>query len=283
MKKKLTLMLSVISALAMVLCMAVPTFAASAPKEDGTYEVPVKMMHAEKDKTSMGDKYLVHTGILKVKGNQKTLTIATNESVDGMQFWYYKNGGVEGDTVEVKSDGKTTIAGKTYADAFTFPIKSSGSYVGVKFAAPGMPMSPSARIYVDYANAKSISGSSKKSDKKEAEKDSKEDDDKNSADTSEKEESKENDSEEGAAGEEKESDAEQEAESETEASATTTKSSTGRTVAIICLCVIGLALIVALIVGLVKNKGKKNKKTPEGITASDKEEKTAEKEEDKKE
>ncbi len=159
MKKKSTLILAVITVLAMIFSMAIPTFAASAPTKDGTYEVAVTMMHAEKDKTSMGNKYLVQTGLLTVKDGSKTLTIATAEDVDGMQFWYYKNGGVDGDTVEVKSSGKTKIAGTTYANAYTFPVKSSGSYVGVKFAAPGMPMSPSARIYIDYGSAKLVSGS----------------------------------------------------------------------------------------------------------------------------
>ncbi len=158
MKKKSTLILAVITVLAMIFSMAIPTFAASAPTKDGTYEVAVTMMHAEKDKTSMGNKYLVQTGLLTVKDGSKTLTIATAEDVDGMQFWYYKNGGVDGDTVEVKSSGKTKIAGTTYANAYTFPVKSSGSYVGVKFAAPGMPMSPSARIYIDYGSAKLVSG-----------------------------------------------------------------------------------------------------------------------------
>ncbi len=159
MKKKSTLILAVITVLAMIFSMAIPTFAASAPTKDGTYEVAVTMMHAEKDKTSMGNKYLVQTGLLTVKDGSKTLTIATAEDVDSMQFWYYKNGGVDGDTVEVKSSGKTKIAGTTYANAYTFPVKSSGSYVGVKFAAPGMPLSPSARIYIDYGSAKLVSGS----------------------------------------------------------------------------------------------------------------------------
>lgn len=42
-------------------------FAALAPTQDGVYEVSVKMYHAQKDKTSMGDKYLVHTALLTVK------------------------------------------------------------------------------------------------------------------------------------------------------------------------------------------------------------------------
>lgn len=73
-----------------------------------------------------------------------------------MQFWYYKNGGVEGDTVEVKPTGSVKIAGTTYQSAFEFPIVGNGEFVGVKFAAPVMPMSPSARIHIDYASAKKV-------------------------------------------------------------------------------------------------------------------------------
>ena len=104
----------------------------------------------------MGDKYLVHTALLTVKNGGKTLTIATPESVSGMRLWYYKNGGVEGETVEVKPAGGVKIAGTEYQSAFEFPIVGNGEFVGVKFAAPVMPMSPSARIHINYASAKKV-------------------------------------------------------------------------------------------------------------------------------
>lgn len=268
MEKKSTLILAVITVLAMIFSMAVSTFAASAPTEDGTYEVSVKMMHAEKDKTSMGNKYLVQTGLLTVKDGSKTLTIATGEDVDGMQFWYYKNGGVEGDTVEVKSSGKTKIAGTTYANAYTFPVKSSGSYVGVKFAAPGMPMSPSARIYIDYGSAKLVSGSkNSKSDDK-----SKADDDKD-ADTKDSNQSADKDAEDEDAGSRntEDNDAEDagdadasdaEVESETE-EATETATGTKKTAIVwisVCFAVAGVVIIAVL---AVKEK-KGSKGTEEG-------------------
>ena len=156
MNRKISAVAAVVLMLAVLICAALPAFAALAPTQDGVYEVSVKMYHAQKDKTSMGDKYLVHTALLTVKNGSKTLTIATPESVSGMRFWYYKNGGVEGDTVEVKPAGGVKIAGIEYQSAFEFPIVGNGEFVGVKFAAPVMPMSPSARIHIDYASAKKV-------------------------------------------------------------------------------------------------------------------------------
>lgn len=262
MKKKSTLVLAIITVMAMIFSMAIPSFAASAPTEDGTYEVSVKMIHAEKDKTSMGNKYLVQTGLLTVKDGSKTLTIATAEDVDGMQFWYYKNGGVEGDTVEVKSSGKTKIAGTTYANAYTFPVKSNGSYVGVKFSAPGMPMSPSARIYIDYGSAKLVSGSkSSKSDEK-SKADNKDTDTEDDANTSSKDaEDKDSDSkniEDKDAEEAGDADAsDAEAESETE-EATETATGTKKTAIVwisVCFAVAGVVIIAVLAVK--EKKGKK--------------------------
>ena len=45
---------------------------------------------------------------------------------------------------------------------FEFPIKSDNEFVGVKFAASAMPLSPSARIKIDYDSAKKKSEMSKK-------------------------------------------------------------------------------------------------------------------------
>lgn len=156
MNRKISAVAVVVLMPAVIICAALPAFASSAPTRDGVYEVSVKMYHAQKDKTSMGDKYLVHTALLTVKNGGKTLTIATPESVSGMRLWYYKNGGVEGETVEVKPAGGVKIAGTEYQSAFEFPIVGNGEFVGVKFAAPVMPMSPSARIHINYASAKKV-------------------------------------------------------------------------------------------------------------------------------
>ena len=148
MSKKLSLILS-------VLCSAASAFAMG-PSKDGVYEVPIEMWHAEKERTSMGDSYIVHTALLTVDGNEKTLTIAPAETSSDMQFWYYTDGSVKGDTKEVSQSSAVEIDGEKYDVAFEFPIKSDNEFVGVKFAASAMPLSPSARIKIDYDSAKKI-------------------------------------------------------------------------------------------------------------------------------
>lgn len=153
--KKLSISLT---ALVFVLALTCTSFSAFAmgPSKDGVYEVPIEMWHAEKERTSMGDSYIVHTALLTVDGDEKTLTIAPAETTSDMQFWYYKDGSVEGDTVEVEQKNNVEIDGTEYETAFEFPIKSDNEFVGVKFAASAMPLSPSARIKIDYDSAKKI-------------------------------------------------------------------------------------------------------------------------------
>lgn len=153
--KKLSISLT---ALVFVLALTCTSFSAFAmgPSKDGVYEVPIEMWHAEKERTSMGDSYIVHTALLTVNGDEKTLTIAPAETTSDMQFWYYKDGSVEGDTVEVEQKNNVEIDGTEYKTAFEFPIKSDNEFVGVKFAASAMPLSPSARIKIDYDSAKKI-------------------------------------------------------------------------------------------------------------------------------
>lgn len=153
--KKLSISLT---ALVFVLALTCTSFSAFAmgPSKDGVYEVPIEMWHAEKERTSMGDSYIVHTALLTVDGDEKTLTIAPAETTSDMQFWYYKDGSVEGDTVEVEQKNNVEIDGTEYEAAFEFPIKSDNEFVGVKFAASAMPLSPSARIKIDYDSAKRI-------------------------------------------------------------------------------------------------------------------------------
>lgn len=150
---------AVVSVVMLLAALSVPMSAfAAAPAQDGVYEVPVEMIRADSDRTSMGNSYIVHTAVLKVDGSTKTLTVASEQKVNDMQFWYYKNGGVDGETVEVSQVGEVEIAGKTYATAFEFPVMSDDDCIGVKFASSLMPLSPSARIKIDYANARLVSG-----------------------------------------------------------------------------------------------------------------------------
>lgn len=155
MSKKLSLILSVFVLTFSLMCSAASAFAMG-PSKDGVYEVPIEMWHAEKERTSMGDSYIVHTALLTVDGNEKTLTIAPAETSSDMQFWYYTDGSVKGDTKEVSQSSAVEIDGKKYDVAFEFPIKSDNEFVGVKFAASAMPLSPSARIKIDYDSAKKV-------------------------------------------------------------------------------------------------------------------------------
>lgn len=155
MSKKLSLILSVFVLTFSLMCSAASAFAMG-PSKDGVYEVPIEMWHAVKERTSMGDSYIVHTALLTVDGKEKTLTIAPAETSSDMQFWYYTDGSVEGDTKEVSQSSAVEIDGKKYDVAFEFPIKSDNEFVGVKFAASAMPLSPSARIKIDYDSAKKV-------------------------------------------------------------------------------------------------------------------------------
>ncbi len=44
---------------------------AALPTADGIYSVPVTLYHAEKDKTSMGNKYIVQTALITVRDGKK--------------------------------------------------------------------------------------------------------------------------------------------------------------------------------------------------------------------
>ena len=153
--KRLSISLTAIVFALALTCSSFSAFAMG-PSKDGVYEVSVEMWHAEKERTSMGDSYIVHTALLTVEGDEKTLTIVPAETTSDMQFWYYKDGSVEGDTVEVEQKNNVEIDGTEYETAFEFPIKSDNEFVGVKFAASAMPLSPSARIKIDYDSAKRI-------------------------------------------------------------------------------------------------------------------------------
>ena len=129
---------------------------AAAPTVDGVYAVPVTLYHSEKDKESMGNQYIVQTALITVKDGKKSITVAA-DGVEGLTFSYYTSGSVEGSTAEAKKESNVEINGKIYAEGFTFPLVTEDQYVGVKFKAPIMPMSPSARLKIDYNGIKTIS------------------------------------------------------------------------------------------------------------------------------
>lgn len=120
------------------------------------YEVPITLIHAEKDKTSMGDKYIYNTALIEVEGKTKYLTMVTDSNVKNLNFWYYNDGSVSGDTTDAQIVNNIEIDGKTFSVGYRFPLCGDEQLVGVKFSASIMPMTPSARVKIDYDNAKEI-------------------------------------------------------------------------------------------------------------------------------
>lgn len=152
--KKILAFLTVISAL--IGLMALSAFAA-APTKDGVYEVPIQLKHAEKDTESMGNSYIVHTALLEIENGAKYITIVSDSTVMNLEFSYYTDGSVSGNTQAAEKVENVEIGGKTYSVGYRFPVKGTGQLLGVKFKASIMPISPSARVYIDYDNSVLIS------------------------------------------------------------------------------------------------------------------------------
>ncbi len=134
---------------------AITCFAAT-PTKDGTYEVSVEMIHKTEEKESMGNKYIAHTALLEIDGNRKFLTVALSSKVMKLKFSYFVDGSIDGDTLDAEEVNNVKIGSDTYEAGYRFPIVSDSNLVGVKFSAPIMPMSPTARIRIDYDSAVSV-------------------------------------------------------------------------------------------------------------------------------
>lgn len=145
--KKIFAMLTVISAL---LGLTLLSAFAAEPTKNGIYEVPVQLRHAEKDTESMGNSYILHTALLEVKDGNKYITMVSDSKIMNLEFSYYTDGSVSGTTQAAEKIENVKIGGKTYSVGYRFPLKGTGQLVGVKFKASIMPMSPSARVYIDY-------------------------------------------------------------------------------------------------------------------------------------
>lgn len=154
--KKIIAVLTIISAL--IGLMALSAFAA-VPTKNGVYEVPVQLKHAEKDTESMGNSYILHTALLEIKNGTKYITIVSDSTVMNLEFSYYTDGSVSGSTQSAEKVENVKIGGKTYSVGYRFPVKGTEQLVGVKFKASIMPISPSARVYIDYDNSVLISSS----------------------------------------------------------------------------------------------------------------------------
>ena len=141
--------------------LCVPQTAMAAATDDGTYKVSIQLWHAEKDEESMGNSFIAPVAQIKVENGQKTITVVSSESVDNFQFWYYIDGSVNGETAAAQMQENVVINGKTYPIGFTFPLVTDAEYVGVKFQASIMPISPSARVKIDYSTLQPVSDGAK--------------------------------------------------------------------------------------------------------------------------
>ena len=142
--------------IALFILMSVSICASAADLSDGTYEVPVVLMHKEDEKESFGNKYVAQTALLEVKSGKKTITIPLTTDMKGIEFSYYTNGSLTGNVNKGKSVSNVTVAGKNYKQGFEIPIMADGD-IGLQFSVPVMPMSPSARLRIDYSKAVKIS------------------------------------------------------------------------------------------------------------------------------
>ena len=99
MKKTAKNLITAVLAMSLLFSAFVLAFAA-VPEENGTYSVPVTLYHSEKDKESMGNKYILQTALITVENGKRTITVIA-DGVDNLTFSYYTNGTVEGETKEV--------------------------------------------------------------------------------------------------------------------------------------------------------------------------------------
>lgn len=152
--KKIFAMLTVIYALFGLT--ALSAFA-SEPSANGIYEVSIQLRHAEKDSESMGNSYILHTSLLEIKDESKYITMVSDSKVMNLEFSYYTDGSVSGNTKAAEKIEHVKIGGKTYSTGYRFPLMGTGQLVGVKFKSSIMPISPSARVYIDYNSSVLIS------------------------------------------------------------------------------------------------------------------------------
>lgn len=148
----------IISVLVMItwMVLSLSFYAFGADLTDGTYEVPVTLMHKEDEKESFGARYVASVALLKVDSEKKTITIFLTTDMNGIEFSYYTNGTIDGEVAQATAVSNITVGGTTYEKGFELPIAADGD-IGLKFSVPVMPMSPSARLRIDYDNAVLIS------------------------------------------------------------------------------------------------------------------------------
>lgn len=141
-----------------VLLVSVSLCASATNLSDGVYEVPITLMHKEDEKESFGNKYVAQTALLEVKSGKKTITIPLTTDMKGIEFSYYTNGSLSGDVAKGEPVSDVKVAGETYKQGFKIPVMADGD-IGLQFSVPVMPMSPSARLRIDYGKSVLISAS----------------------------------------------------------------------------------------------------------------------------
>lgn len=127
---------------------------------DGTYAVDLKLMHAEKDQESMGNKYVGQRGLLKVSGGSYQVYIVPADGYDSqfdqVAFKYYQNGSTEGAVSETQTTQNVEIDGVNHAKAVTFTMPNQSGTCGLQFKVPIVGMTVSAKLVVDLSSAKLI-------------------------------------------------------------------------------------------------------------------------------
>ena len=155
MKNAKKIILAMVMVITVICSLSIPAFAA-VPTADGSYSVPISLYSADKDKVSMGNKYVVQKALITVENGKKYMTIVTEEEAD-LTFSYYLDGSTEGDTADAETLTNVTFDGKTYPMGFKFPLVTDNEYVGVTIKASFIPVRPSARVKIDYSNIKTLS------------------------------------------------------------------------------------------------------------------------------
>lgn len=139
-----------------ILCYSFFAFAENL--ETGEYEVSVSLMHKEDEKESFGNKYIEPKALLKVSNDETTVTIFLSTDMKGIEFSYYINGSLKGETKKAVEVENIAMGASVYKQGFEIPVTTNGD-LGLQFSVPVMPMSPSARLRIDYSSAVLLSES----------------------------------------------------------------------------------------------------------------------------
>lgn len=155
MKKIAAIVLSALFAVAGIIA----TSAASA-LVDGTYAVDLKLMHAEKDQESMGNRYVSQRGLLKVSGGSYQVYLVPADGYDSqfdqVAFQYYRDGSTTGAVSETQTAQNVEIDGVNHAKAVTFTMPNQSGTCGLQFKVPVVGMTVSAKLVVDLSSAELV-------------------------------------------------------------------------------------------------------------------------------